>query len=156
MSRVPLEQMMASLRPLSSVSNCGTITGPASVTVMIFLRILAGLIWLLDAAVRLGQACDVGHFFGRLSGEEFEQVLHRYSAGGRDPADGRCFAFDGVVVAEKVDGLPVRIGEGDTDIGGQRLAQIVSPFGGVGEKSLVVDVDLAATQGGSPWFPPAD
>ena len=36
------------------------------------------------------------------------------------------------------------IGEGDADIGGQCGAEIVIPFGGVGEESFVVDVDLAA------------
>jgi len=47
-----------------------------------------------------------------------------------------------------VDGLPVRIGEGDADVGGQCGAEIVIPFGGVGEESFVVDVDLAAAQRG--------
>src|SRR6476469_2755782 len=127
MSRVPLEQMMASLRPLSSVSNCGTIAGAVSVVVMRSLRI-EWLMLRLDAAVRFGQSRDVGHLLGGLAGEELEQFLHRYSTRGRDAADGRCFALDRVVVAQEVDRLPVRFGEGDSDLGGENTAELLVPF----------------------------
>src|SRR6478609_5877561 len=128
MSKVPLEQMIASFRPLSSVSNCGTIAGAVSVVVMTSLQV-GGLRSRSDAAVRLGQSCDVGHLLGGFAGKEFEQFFHRYSTRGRDTSDGRCLALDCVVVTQEVDCLPVRFREGDADLGGQRATQLLVPFG---------------------------
>src|SRR5450631_1439803 len=146
MSRLPLEQMMASLRPApTSESKLGTIAGEASVLVMSFL-----LSWVggSDAAVRLGQAGHVGHLLCRLLREQGEQRLDRDPANGGHPPEGRGLAHLFEVLAQEPDRLPVRVGQRDSDQFGERGPECVIPFGRVGEEALFVDVDLMAVKGG--------
>src|SRR5438552_11672334 len=141
MSRLPLEQMMASLRPVVvSSSKFGTIAG-AVCAVMVG---ASGS----DAAVWLGQAGDVGHLLGRLLREQGEQVLGRDTADDRHPAQGRRLPLGLEVRAQEPDRLPVRPGQADADLRGQLLGEVVVPFVIDGEEPLVVDVDLAITDGG--------
>src|SRR3954451_1929085 len=98
MSRLPFEQMMASLRPApTGVSKLGRMSGVVSVVVMASLpSCCCGRgrdVWSgrggcadSDASVGLGQARDVGHLLGRLLREELEQHLRRYAAGDGYPA----------------------------------------------------------------------
>src|SRR5665648_1280598 len=93
MSRLPLEQMMASLRPLlASSSKLGTM----GVLIAVSARVQAT--W-SDAAAGLGQAGDVGHLLGRLLGEECELVLGRKAADGLHPPGGGRLALGGEVLA---------------------------------------------------------
>src|SRR6266545_1962344 len=140
MSRLPLEQMMASLRPLVvSSSKFGTIVGAVSTVVMAVSS---------HAAVGLGQAGDVGHLLGRLLREQGEQVLGRDTAHDRHATQRRRLAPVGVVVAQEPDGLPVRVGQVDADPRGQLLGQVVVPLVVDGQESFVVDVDVASGDGG--------
>src|SRR6266511_388982 len=139
MSRLPLEQMMASLRPVVvSSSKLGTI---------------AGTVWVVmaspsHAAVWLGQAGDVGHLLGRLLGAQGEQLLGRDLAQCRDPPDGGGLTLGLVVGAQEPDGLPVRVGQVDADLRGELLGEDVVPLVVDGQKAFVVDVDLAPGDAG--------
>src|SRR6478672_6899948 len=117
MSRLPLEQMIASLRSVWASPNDGT-TGWVSVTVMSLSFTRAS-----HAAVRLGEPRDVGELLGRLLGEQLEQGLGRDPADDADAAQGRGLALLRVVLAQEVDRLPVLVGELDPDLRGERLRQ---------------------------------
>src|SRR4051812_591058 len=141
MSRLPLEQMMASLRPVASSSpKSGTIAGAVSV-------VMAEPLF-SDAAVRFGQAGDVRELLGRFLREEREQLLGRDAADGGHAAQGRGLALFAVVLAEERDRLPMRVGQVDADSRREFLGQIGIPFVVRGQEALVVDVDLAAGNGG--------
>src|SRR5690242_7657231 len=121
MSRLPLEQMMASLRPWpAGSSNWGTMAGavvvPASVMVVMS---LSSVRWCSDAAVRLGQARDVGHLLGRLLREQREQLLDGDAAAGLDAAQRRGLAGLGEVRPQPAEHLPVLLGQREADLGGQ-------------------------------------
>src|SRR6266542_1633449 len=123
MSRLPLEQMMASLRPVVvSSSKFGTIAGALSTVVIAVSS---------HAAVGLGQAGDIGHLLGRLLG-----------------AQGGSLALDGVVGAQEPDGLPMRVGQVDAGLRGELLGQVVVPLVVNREEPLVVNVDVAAGDAG--------
>src|SRR5690349_7407971 len=100
MSRLPLEQMMASLRPVSTSPKAGTI-GSSLVMVMSVL--------LSHAAVGLGQPGDVRELLGRLLGEQPEQVLGRDAADDADPSQGGGLALLAEVLAQEADRLPVLV-----------------------------------------------
>src|SRR6266542_6084738 len=135
MSRLPLEQMMASLRPVVvSSSKFGTIAGALSTVVIAVSS---------HAAVGLGQAGDVGHLLGRLLGGQGEQILGGDAADDGHPAQGRGLALGGVVGAQEPDGLPVRVGQVDADLCSELLGQVVVPLVVDGEEPLVIYVDLA-------------
>src|SRR5665647_1689855 len=103
MSRLPLEQMMASLRPLpASSSKLGTM----GVLIAVSSRVPAT--W-SDAAAGLGQAGDVG----RLLGEQCELVLGREAADGLHPPGGGGLALGGEVLAQELQDLPVLGGQLD-------------------------------------------
>src|SRR4051794_13147600 len=108
MSRLPFEQMMASLRPVgASSSKLGTMAGAVSV-VMVSLR--------SHAAVWLRQARDVGHLLRRLLREQHEQLLGGDSADrGHAPNGGRLAALGGEIRPQEVDCLPVLVGQVDAD-----------------------------------------
>src|SRR5665647_366312 len=117
MSRLPLEQMMASLRPLpASSSKLGTM----GVLMTVSSRVQAT--W-SDAAAGLGQAGDVGHLLGRLLGEQCELVLGRKAADGLHPPGGGRLALGGEVLAQELEDLPVLGGELDADRGGELTAE---------------------------------
>src|SRR5215211_3079233 len=98
MSRLPLEQMMASLRPPAvSSSKFGTIAG----VVWVVIAVVIAEVSVSDAAVRLGQAGDVGHLLGRLLGEQGEQRLGRDTGEGGHSTDGRGLALGLVVLAQE-------------------------------------------------------
>src|SRR5450756_1076364 len=144
MSRLPLEQMIASLRPDSSSSpKFGTI-GAFFLTAMV----IASPSWLLHAAVGLGQPRDVGHLLGRLLGEELELALGGDSADRLDPPRCRSLALLLEVLAEEPDQAPVLVGHLDADrvceLGAERLV----PFVVHGQEALVVDVDLPVQERG--------
>src|SRR5450756_1311202 len=138
MSRLPLEQMMASLRPLpASSSKLGTM----GVLIAVSSRVPAT--W-SDAAAGLGQAGDVGHLLGRLLGEQRELVLGRKAADGLHPPGGGGLALGGEVLAQELQDLPVLGGELDADRGGELGGQVVVPLGRVGQEALGVDVHLTS------------
>src|SRR6266511_2706710 len=131
MSRLPLEPMMASLRPVVvSSSKFGTIAGALSTVVIAVSS---------HAAVGLGQAGDIGHLLGRLLGE---------AADDGHPAQGGSLALDGVVGAQEPDGLPMRVGQVDAGLRGELLGQVVVPLVVNREEPLVVNVDVAAGDAG--------
>src|SRR6266511_980407 len=140
MSRLPLEQMMASLRPVVvSSSKFGTIAGALSTVVIAVSS---------HAAVGLGQAGDIGHLLGRLLGEQGEQLLGGDAADDGHPAQGGSLALDGVVGAQEPDGLPMRVGQVDAGLRGELLGQGVVPLVVNREEPLVVNVDVAAGDAG--------
>src|SRR6476620_1823829 len=106
MSRLPLEQMMASFRPDSGSPKEGTM-GAESVVVMGSSSDHAG--W-SDAAARLGQAGDVGELLGGLLREQHEQRLGGDSPHRADPTERRGLALVGEVLPEEPDRLPVLVG----------------------------------------------
>src|SRR6266496_2821648 len=140
MSRLPLEQMIASLRSvLMSSPKSGATSGVISVVLM------TGPF--SHATARLGQAGDVGHFLGRLAGEQGEQLLHRNPSERRHPAQGRGLAVRRVVGAQEADRLPVILGERDADLSGQLYGELFGPLAVLGQESLRVDVDPGGTEG---------
>src|SRR5450756_221912 len=142
MSRLPLEQMMASLRPLPAWSSK---LGTMGVLMTVSSRVPAT--W-SDAAAGLGQTGDVGHLLGRLLGEQRELVLGRKAADGLHPPGGGGLALRGEVLAQDLQDLPVLGGELDADRGGELGGQVVVPLGRVGQEALGVDVHLASGDGG--------
>src|SRR5688500_11042925 len=102
MSRLPLEQMIASLRPVASSSKLGTIAGAVSVVMVDASS---------HAAVRFGQAGDVGHLLGRLLGEQGEQLLGGDAGEGGDAADRGGLPAGAEVLAQEPDRRPVRVGQ---------------------------------------------
>src|SRR5690242_1272933 len=108
MSRFPLEQMMASLRPVPSSSpKSGTRSGLVSV---VMAQTPSS-----HAAVRFGQAGHVRKLLGRFLGEEGEQLLGRDAPDGRHAAESGGLALFAEVVAEERDGLPMCVGQVDAD-----------------------------------------
>ena len=101
----------------------------AAVVVMAGL-LVAGWSWWSDAAVRLGQARDVGHLLGRLLREQGEQLLDGDAAAGGDAAQGRGLAGLGEVGAQEAEDLPVLVGQGDADLGGQGGGELLVPLVG--------------------------
>src|SRR2546421_10880492 len=148
MSRLPLEQMMASFRPVGALSpKSGTIVGPlCGVVVVMAIPSLSHA--LSHAAVWLGQPGDVGHLLGRLSGEQREQFLDGNPGEGGHPAQRGGLALDRIVLAQEPDRPPVRVGELDTDLRGELPGELLVPFVVVGEEGFGVDVDLRHTDGG--------
>src|ERR1035437_10506855 len=145
MSRLPLEQMIASLRPgPASESKLGTIAGEVSVLVMSVSFFVGGVG--LDAADGLGQAGDVGHLLRWLLREQGEQRLNRDGADGGHPAQGRGLARLLEVLAQEMDRVPVLVCQRDADLGGERSCERLVPLGRVGEEALFVDVDLVAVK----------
>src|SRR5690348_10428808 len=106
MSRLPLEQMMASLRPSVAWS-------PKSGTVIGIVVVMSAPLSPAPAGFR--QAGDVRHLLGRLAGEQDEQLLARNSGQHRDPTRRGGLAVLGVVPAQEPDRLPVLVGELDPD-----------------------------------------
>src|SRR5665647_1307141 len=144
MSRFPLEQMMASLRPVSSSSpKFGTIGAS-----LMSLMVVAPPSWLLHAAVRLGQPGDVGHLLGRLLGEELELALGGDSADRLDAPRRRGLALLLEVLAEEPDQAPVLVGHLDADLLRKLGAERLVPFVVHGQEALVVDVDLPVQERG--------
>src|SRR5665648_345692 len=129
MSRLPLEQMMASLRPLPAWSSK---LGTMGVLIAVSSRVPAT--W-SDAAAGLGQAGDVGHLLGRLLGEQCELVLGREAADGLHPPGGGGLALGGEVLAQELQALPVLGGQLDADRGGELGGQVVVPLGRVGQEA---------------------
>src|SRR3954447_2145945 len=104
MSRLPFEQMIASLRPAcSSSSNEGTIAGADAVVVVIASP-------LSHTAVGLRQPGDVGHLLAGPLGEERELLLDRDAADRLHAPRRRRLTAVRVVRAEEPDGLPVLVG----------------------------------------------
>src|SRR6476659_8306446 len=141
MSRLPLEQMIASLRPLSSSPKVGTI---GAVSVVVMTVSLVGS----HATAGLGQPGDVGHLLGRLLGEEGEQLLGRVATECCTPAQRRGLAVLGEAVAQEPARLPVRGAHLDADLGGERRTQVFGPLGVLGHEALVVDVYLVSVDRG--------
>src|SRR6476620_11868076 len=102
MSRVPLEQMIASLRPDCPVPKSGT-SGAVSWTVM--------TVPLSHAAARLGESRHVGHLLGGLGREELEEPLDGGVGVGAEPAQRRGLALGEVVLAPEPQQRPVLVGE---------------------------------------------
>src|SRR6188768_1918121 len=112
MSRLPLEQMIASLRPsLPGLSNDGTIIGAATGAASGIVSVAV----MSDTSLRLAQPGDVGHLLGRLAGEEQEQVLDRRAGPRGDAAQRGGLAECDVVIAPEADAGPVRMGELEAD-----------------------------------------
>src|SRR6266487_576793 len=103
MSRFPLEQMIASLRPVcSSSSKLGTIAGLLWVSVIAVAPLsIAKDSGSSHAAVWLGQSGDVGHLLRRLLGEQDELLLNRDAADGLDAPRGGGLALGLVVLAQE-------------------------------------------------------
>src|SRR5689334_22187576 len=98
MSRLPLEQMMASFRPVVAASpKSGTMEGPGSTCVVVM------VVPFSYAAVGLGQSGDVGHLLARFGGEQREQVLDRDTGHSGHPAQRGGLALFGVVGAQEAD-----------------------------------------------------
>src|SRR3970040_3038929 len=109
MSSDPLEQMMHSLRPVAS-SSAKAGTGACSMVSVIGVS--------LHTANRLGEPGHVGHLLCRLLGEQGKHVLGRRAAVGGHPAKGRCRPGGVEVVASESDRRPMRLCQGDADVGG--------------------------------------
>src|SRR5512139_2452598 len=159
MSRVPFEQMIASLRPPSSSSpKSGTIAGevpvpvPAPVLVVVMVSLRLYRLYKNDSSTRaprsdtalgLGQTGDVGHLLCGLLGEEPEELLGRDAADHGDPPDGGGLSLLLVVLAQEPDRLPVLLGQWlDADLRGEPARQLIIPLVVLGEETLGVDVDL--------------
>src|SRR5690348_11485065 len=146
MSRLPLEQMMASLRVLSApVSNWGTGAGAGTVALVpeavcvAAVVVMAGFLCVCrvggsDATVRLGKACDVGHLVRRLLREQREELLDGDAGQGADAAQGGGLALVGVVLSKEADRLPVCVSEGDADLGCEGCREVFVPLGVLGEE----------------------
>src|SRR3989304_2903844 len=132
MSRLPLEQMMASFLPLPSSSKTGT--GACMVAVITNSPFSY-------AAARLGHTCDVGHLLGRFLGEQGEEGLGGDPGLVGPPPEGGCLALGLEVVPHEAERLPMGVGQLDADVGGELSCQVLCPFFVIGEEALVVDVD---------------
>src|SRR5438067_1106175 len=100
MSRLPLEQMIASLRSIVfSSSKRGTSAGAVSVIVISASP--------SHAAVGLGQSGDVGHLLRRLLGEQRELLLDRDAADGLDAPRGGGLALGLEVLPQEPEDPPV-------------------------------------------------
>src|ERR671911_960594 len=122
MSRLPLEQMIASLRsPSASSSNEGT-RGDVPVDVM---SVSCGG---SHATAGLREPGDVGHLLGRLLGEQDEQLLGGYPTHCRHAAQRGGLALLREVPAQELDRLPVVVTHLDADLVGKHLAQVLGPF----------------------------
>src|SRR5665647_37982 len=146
-SRLPLEQMIASLRPGRPRSRSwGRSPGWRLCWSCQCVPLCSGVG--LDAADRLGQAGDVGHLLRRLLREQAKQRLDRDAADGGHPAQGRGLAHFLEVFAQESDHVPVLVGQRDADLGGQSARESFVPLGRVGEEALFADVDLMAVESG--------
>src|SRR6266567_3222530 len=155
MSRLPLEQMMASWRPVGAVSpKSGTMTGSACVVVMAYLsfrrRARSGRHCRRrsHAADWLGQPGDIGHLLGWLAGEQGEQFLDRNAGLSADAAQRRCLTLSGVIRAQEPEHREVRVGQLDSDLRGELPGEVLAPFVVVGQESLRVHVDVRASDHG--------
>src|SRR5688500_3466156 len=103
MSRLPLEQMIASFLPAPASSKAGTKMG-AVWTVMALTPFPKNS----HAAAGLWQTRDVGHLLGRLLGKKREQFLDRYPGKSGHAAQGRGFSLGEVVLPQEADRFPMR------------------------------------------------
>src|SRR6478672_11614311 len=97
MSRLPLEQMMASLRSLVSSPKSGTTRGSVPGVSVVTVMTISFSLRSSHAAARLGQPGDVRHLLGGFAGEQLEQGLHRDAEPAAHPAQGRGVAGVGLV-----------------------------------------------------------
>src|SRR5687768_4609311 len=96
---------------------------------------------LLDAALGLGDAADLGGELGGAFGEESIQLLDRDAGLLAERADRRSGARREVALAHERDHEPVPLGQlGDAVLGGDRLCDPLVPLPRVGEEALGVDV----------------
>src|SRR6266545_2280421 len=103
----------------------------------------------LNAALRLGDAADLGGELGRPFGEELVELLDGDARLLAERADRGGGTGGEVALAHEPDDKPMPLGQlGDAVFGGDRPGDLLVPLVGTGEEALGVDVDRGISDQG--------